>query len=213
MQVLLFGAGGAIGSAIAAELLARGHHVTGACPSGVIPDAPDGMTVRAGDATDADSVAGLASGKDAVASAVGPSPGTPDDMTVVLGATSALIEGVRRAGVGRLVLLGDSGSLFVGPGRRAMDEPDFPPERRRNAEGHVRAQRLLEWADDIDWTYISPPASVEPGVRTGTYRIEGDDLPVAVDGPSHITLPDYAVAFADQLEDPTIIGTCMTVFA
>jgi putative NADH-flavin reductase len=92
-----------------------------------------------------------------------------------------------------------------------MDEEDFPPERRPSADAQVRALALLEWSDDLDWTWISPPASIEPGERTGQYRVGGEELLVDDEGLSRITIPDYAVAFADELEQPTVVRTGMTV--
>src|SRR5260370_20195769 len=71
MKVLVIGASGAIGRAVTAEMLARGHTVTAATRSG----APvEGVVVQAvtGDASNPESVARLAAGQDAVASATGP---------------------------------------------------------------------------------------------------------------------------------------------
>jgi len=107
MKVLIMGASGAIGRALTAELLARGHTVTAATRMG----APvEGLVVQAvtGDASDPASVARLAAGQDAVASATGPRRGNggedPEDS--MLGAARGLAEGLRRAGVRRLVVVG-----------------------------------------------------------------------------------------------------------
>jgi len=40
----------------------------------------------------------------------------------------ALVEGLREAGVRRLVVVGGAGSLEVAPGKRLPDTPDFPEE-------------------------------------------------------------------------------------
>ncbi|WP_369265054.1 hypothetical protein [Streptomyces sp. R35] len=40
---------------------------------------------------------------------------------------------------------------------------------------------------DINWTYFSPPTLIEPGERTGTFRLGGDDLIKDEHGNSRIT--------------------------
>lgn len=53
---------------------------------------------------------------------------------------------------------------------------------------------------DIDWVFFSPAGSLEPGERTGKFRLGKDDLIVDADGKSHISVEDYAVAMVDELE-------------
>jgi putative NADH-flavin reductase len=133
VKILLFGAAGVIGNAIALEAIQRGHTVTGACPSGLIPDGAEGMSVVAGDATDPASVARFAPGHDAVASAVGARRVAEDEAGVVLSAAPALVQGLRQAAVYRLVIVGNAGSLFVAPGERWMTRRTSPwsPGRSR----------------------------------------------------------------------------------
>ncbi|MFG3496012.1 NAD(P)-dependent oxidoreductase [Streptomyces sp. NPDC047928] len=212
MKVLLFGASGNIGSAIADELLSRGHTVTGVTRTGELRGGDrEGLTVAAGDVTDAATVAELAPGHDAVASAVGPRLGVDDDRKILVGATQALIEGLRRGDVTRLVVLGGAGSLEVSPGVRVIDNPNFPAMWKANALAQSEALGLYREVDDLDWTFISPAALIEPGERTGTYRRGGDQLLVDADGKSRITIPDYAVAFVDELERGEAVKQRITV--
>jgi putative NADH-flavin reductase len=211
MKILLFGAGGAIGSAIASELVQRGHEVTGASRSGQMAETLESLSIVEGDATDPACVAGLAAGHDAVVSAVGPRPGDGDEEVVFLRVTQGLIEGLRLAGVSRLVVLGSAGTLQGASGQLLLDGPDFRPEDRPTALAQAKALGLLRWADDLDWTYIAPAAVVEPGARTGTYRLDFDQLVVDDDGQSRITLADLAVAFADELEQANALRQRMTV--
>ena len=53
----------------------------------------------------------------------------------------------------------------------------------------------------LDWTMLSPSASLEPGQRTGKFRLGDDQLLVVADGQSRISLQDYAVAMIDELGD------------
>jgi uncharacterized protein len=213
VKIVVFGASGAIGRAITAELLARGHSVMAATRSG----APvEGLVVQVvtGDASDPGSVARLAAGKDAVVSATGPRRGgeaeDPEDSLV--GAALGLAEGLRRSGVRRLVVVGGAGSLEVAPGQRLLDTPEFPPAWKPTALAHARTlEEVYREIDDLDWTYVSPAGVIGPGQRTGEFRVGGDQLLVGGDGQSRISIPDYAIAFADELEDGEAFRRRITV--
>lgn len=201
MKVLVIGASGAIGRAVTAEMLARGHTVTAATRSG----APvEGLVVQAvtGDASDPASVARLAAGRDAVASATGPRAELGEDPDAsLLGVARGLAEGLRRAGVRRLVVVGGAGSLEVAPGQRLVDAPGFPPAAKPTALAHARAlDEVYRGIDDLDWTYVSPARVIGPGERTGEFRIGGDQLLLDASGESRISIPDFAIAVADELE-------------
>ncbi len=212
MKVLLYGASGNIGRAIAEELLARGHTVTGVTRRGTVEGlAEERFTVAAGNATDPAGVAALAASHDAVVSAVGPQIGRENDRETIVGAAAALVEGLRKAGVRRLVTIGGAGSLESGPGRVVMDEPEFPAAWRANAEAQAEALRRYREVDDLDWTYVSPAAIIEPGERTGVYRIGGDTLLTDAEGTSRISYADYAAALADALEGDTAIRRRISV--
>ncbi|MFC3454356.1 hypothetical protein [Amycolatopsis speibonae] len=53
-----------------------------------------------------------------------------------------------------------------------------------------------------DCVYLSPPAILEPGVRTGAYRRGTTTILAAADGSSRISAEDLAVAIVDELENP-----------
>jgi len=212
MKVVVFGASGIIGRAIASELLERGHTVTAATRSG----APvEGLVVRVvtGDAADPRSVARLAQGQDAVASATGPRRDGSEDPEESLGrAARGLAEGLRRAGVPRLVVVGGAGSLEVTPGLRLMDTPDYPPAWKPTALAHARVlDEVYRGLDDLDWTYVSPAAAIGPGDRTGEFRVGGDQLLTDEAGVSRISVPDFAIAVVDELEDGEAFRRRITV--
>jgi uncharacterized protein len=214
MKVLVFGGTGAIGRAVTAELLERGHTVTAATRSG----APvEGLVVQAvtGDAADPAAVARLAVGQDAVASAVGPRRGGPDGAedpeTSLVGAARGLTEGLPRAGVRRLAVVGGAGSLLVAPGERLLDTPGFPAAAKPTALAHARMLDFLRGVADLDWSYLSPAGVIGPGERTRAFRVGGDQLLVDESGASRISIPDYAIAFADELERGDAIRRRITV--
>lgn len=212
MKIVLFGAGGKIGRVIAGELLLRGHQVTGVTRGGDVEGA-DGfaMTVKAADVTNPDTVVDLIEGHDAVASAVGPQLGVDDDDAILLGAARSLITALRKTDVRRLVVLGGAGGLEVAPGVRVVDNPNFPAMWKANALAQIKALELYREVDDLDWTVVSPAAVIEPGERTGTYRRGGDQLLVDGEGKSRISIPDYAIAFVDELERGNAIRQRITV--
>jgi uncharacterized protein len=184
MKIVVFGATGMVGSRITAELERRGHQVIGATrASGV-------------DITDADSVADVARGADAVVSAVS-ARGVDHTLTDV---AHSLTDGLRRAGVRRLLIVGGAGSLEVAPGVRLLDTPDFHEEWKPEAIQGADALEFYRGVSDLDWTYVSPAALIQPGERTGGYRIDGDQLIVDEHGHSEISAEDYAIAVADLLE-------------
>jgi uncharacterized protein len=212
LKVVVFGASGAIGRAITGELLARGHTVIAATRSG----APvEGLVVQAvtGDAANPASVARLAAGQDAVASATGPRRGGQEDPEAsLLGAARGLAEGLRRAGVRRLVVVGGAGSLLVAPGQRLVDTPGFPAAAKPTALAHARTlDEVYRGIEDLDWTYVSPAAKIGPGDRTGEFRIGGDELLADPAGESRISISDFAIAFTDEIEHGDSLRRRITV--
>ena len=49
---------------------------------------------------------------------------------------------------------------------------------------------------------MSPAAVIEPGERTATFRVGGDELLTDASGVSRISIDDYAIGVVDQLERP-----------
>lgn len=216
LRIALFGAGGTLGSRIAAEAVARGHLVTPVQRSaGLVKVGRARVGARRGDATDAASVAEVAKGHDAVVSAVAPPPDKPE---LLVRAARGLVAGCRAAAVPRLVVVSGAGSLVVGePGRdgdplRLLDTPEFPQAWRPTAAAHRDALAYLrDAATGLQWTAISPPATIAPGVRTGQYQLGTDRLLKGRDGKSRISAEDYAVAVVDELEKGRFKGKRMTV--
>ena len=59
-------------------------------------------------------------------------------------------------------------------------------------------------AFNLDWTAISPPASIQPGQRTGKFRLGRDHLIKDDKGESRISREDFAIAIVDD-KDPTTL--------
>jgi hypothetical protein len=194
MKLVIFGAGGMIGSRIAAEATSREHEVTG----------PRSAEV---DVTDPAAVAACIADHDAVVSAVG----SFEDLGLVTRAATALLAAARDADVPRLAVVGGAGSLEVAPGTLLVDTADFPPAWRPIALAHADALAVYRADATVDWTYFSPAAIIEPGARTGSFRVGGDQLLVDGDGESRISAEDYAIAVLDELEHPEHVRERVTV--
>jgi uncharacterized protein len=209
MKIALFGATGNVGRRIAAEALSRGHEVVGVVrdPEAVAP--PDSrIRLVKGDATQADSVAELVKGADAVVSAISPRPNARGLAAPSLVENArAMIAGLRRAGAKRVLFVGGAGSLEVAPGQQLVDQPGFPDAYK--AEALQGRQALEVWRTEgagLDWTFLSPAAEIGPGERTGCYRTTDDHLLSDAAGRSFISFEDYAVAVLDELERPGHVG-------
>jgi len=206
MNVLLLGASGRIGQRTATELLNRGHAVTGTSRSGVVDGIDDDEFVAvAGDATNPDDIAKLATGHDAVVSALGPSDDEPAE--ILTGMISAVIDGLRRADVDRLVWTGGAGGLRVSLETLLIDTDDFPEEWEPVARAAIEAYDILTEADDLEWTYVAPAALIEPGERTGSYRTAERELVTDEGGDSYISMEDFAIALVDELEENNAVHT------
>ncbi|HXW66472.1 MAG TPA: NAD(P)H-binding protein [Thermoplasmata archaeon] len=210
MRVVVFGAGGRIGSRITDELLRRGHTVREvARPGRGAGLSVSGRPTVIADVTSPARVAEAVRGADAVISAVGPRAG--DDASVVEGAAAGLLAGLRQAGVHRLIVVGGAGGLEVSPGVRLAETERFPAAGKTIAEAHRQALETYRNEPEVEWTVVSPAELVEPGVRTGRYRAGGEQLLVDASGQSRISAEDYAVAVVDELETPRHVRRRFTV--
>jgi uncharacterized protein len=208
LKIALFGATGVIGSRIAHEATRRGHQVTALVrePSRVPSDVPNLRAAQV-DLLDAARVAAALRGHDVAASAYAP---PPDDAGVLATATRALVNGVRAAGLKRLVVVGGAGSLEVAPGRQLVDTDGFPEAYKAVALAHRGVLADFRGVTDLDWTFFSPAAIIAPGERTGTFRTGIGNLIADAQGNSRISAEDYAIAFVDELEQGRFVRQIVT---
>lgn len=212
MKVALIGATGFVGSPILAELLGRGHQVSVLARNPAKLAARPGLTVLAADALDAAQVAQAVAGHEAVVSAYNPGWSEPQIYELFLRGTRAIVEGVKRAGLKRLLVVGGAGSLFVAPGLQLVDTPPFPAEYKQGALAAREALNELKQESSLDWSFVSPPIALAPGARSGHYRSGLDDLlPGVGEAPAGISVADLAVAIVDELENPRHLKRRFTV--
>ena len=75
----------------------------------------------------------------------------------------------------------------------------------------LQAYEEIQKIDDLDWTAISPPASIPAGQRTGKFKRGLDKLIENAKGESRISREDFAVAIVDEIEKPKHIRKRFTV--
>lgn len=199
-HIALIGASGNAGSRILKELSDRGHKVTAIARHPEKIAALPGVIAKQGDVSDKEGLSALLKGHDAVISSVHFLSSDPH----------ILVEAVRASGVKRYLVVGGAGSLEVAPGQRLVDQPSFPAQYKQEALAGASFLDLLKTAEDLDWTFLSPSALFVPGERTGTFRRGGDQLLANEDG-SSISFEDFAIAMADEIEQPRHLRQRFTV--
>ncbi|MFF2553430.1 NAD(P)-dependent oxidoreductase [Nocardia sp. NPDC058058] len=201
MRITVFGATGGVGSRVVAEAIQRGHQVTAVSRDpGKERGLPDQATIIAGDATDPEDIRTAVAGSDLVISATRPGIGDEPQLPKV---AAALLEALADNDI-RLLVVGGAGSLIV-PGTDAIltEQPDFPAELMPIATACNDQLAVFQQSDtDVDWVYVSPSAVLEPGERTGNYRIGAGELLRDDEGNSAISMEDLAVVLLDEAENP-----------
>jgi putative NADH-flavin reductase len=190
MRIALIGATGYVGSHLLADAQRRGHAITAiARRIEGIQSAENVSAVRGDLANEAD-LAAKVSGHDAMITAT----------KFARTDAAKLIRVIKVSKVPRWLVVGGAGSLEVAPGVALVDTPDFPTEYRAEAAAGRAFLDILRQEQEVEWTFLSPSAVLEPGLRTGKFRLGRDQLLVDEAGISHISVADYAVAMIDELE-------------
>jgi len=211
MKIVITGASGFVGSAILTEVLDRGHEVTAIVrdPEKIKPHPR--LHPQKGDIYNSDEMARLVAGHDAVISAFSPGKTDADTRNKHVQGIRTTIAAMKRAGIKRLLVVGGAGSLEVKPGLRVIDTPDFPDQWKGTALATADVLQLLRREHDLEWTCLSPSAMLQPGTRTGKFRLGTDQLLTNARGESSISLEDYAVAMMDEVEKPKHVRQRFTV--
>jgi putative NADH-flavin reductase len=208
VTIAVLGATGMVGSRVVSEASARGHQVLALSrkPASGDPGDPD-VTPVAVDANDAHALSKALAGSashgaaDAVVLSLRT---TPVDEEFLVGTTRTVLDLAARLGI-RVLVVGGAGALRSPGDRRLLvaDNPAYVPDDIKDvAAAGVTQLRTCQSHPDADYVYLSPPALLEPGVRTGRYQRGTDTLLHTADGPSWISAEDLAVAAVDELETP-----------
>jgi uncharacterized protein len=211
MKIALIGANGKIGSRILEEALNRGHTVNGIARNPDFDIEKERLTWVKADALDNDALSIAIKGNDAVISAFGIDWHNPNTYQLFSKIAKSIILAAKKSSVKRLINVGGAGSLEVAPGLQLVDTPGFPEDWKKGADEQRKSLEVFREEKDLDWTFFSPAIMIEPGPRTGKFRIGKDNPVFDEEGNSRISYDDYAVALIDELESPHFIKQRFTV--
>ncbi|MFD0360257.1 NAD(P)-dependent oxidoreductase [Nocardia sp. GCM10030253] len=200
MKIAVVGAAGMVGSRVVNEAASRGHELIAVLRKGRPAALPPGVTAVEGDANDPDHMSRLFDGTDAIVAATRPAPGHEHTLATT---TTALLDAAATART-RILVVGGAAPLQIPghPDRLVVDSPEYVPKQWRTIAAASAAQLDACRPHSADWAYLSPPAVLEPGRRTGKYRRGTTTLITSADGTSRISAEDLAVAVLDELENP-----------
>ena len=211
MKVALIGATGFVGSALLKEALDRGHLVTAIIRHPENLDKHEGLITKAADTYDTPALTTLIQGNDAIISAFNPGWKNPNLYDDQVRGTTSIIAAAKTAGIKRVLWVGGAGGLEVKPGVRVVDSPSLPACVRPGSLATIDALEQLRKEPGLEWSFLAPSAEMQPGERTGTFRLGKDQLLVDATGKSSISVQDFAVAMINELEHPGHIRQRFTV--
>lgn len=202
MRILLIGATGGTGLEVIRQALQRHVEVTAVLRSpDKLGDLASRVTIAPGSVFDAGVIATAGTGCDAVLSAIG-SPGGflgRGATTVYSQAAAALVSGMPRAGVGRLVFCTSAGVGPHDPGEilpyRLIAKPLF---LQRSYDDMSVAEHMIT-ASALEWTLVRPARLTDRPGGDG-YRVSPR---YRAQGGTAIPRADVASFMLDQITDTT----------
>lgn len=200
MKITIFGATGNIGKRAVAEALMRGHEVTAVLRSTAkAAELSSAVKLVIGDISNVEDVVRFSAGQDIVISATRPPQGNEFQLVTM---TKSLLLGLAQTKT-RLLVVGGAASLIVpnSAGTLVVDDVNWIPLAWRDIALACLAQhKLCQESDLLAWTYLSPPALISAGERTGEFRLGNEELLIDNNGNSAISFEDFAIALLDEAE-------------
>ena len=210
MRILLIGGTGGTGLEVVRQALQRHVEVTAVLRSPEkLGDFASEITIAPGSVFDAGAIAAAGAGCDAVLSAIG-SPGGfrgRGATTVYSRAAAALVDGMPRAGIGRLLFCTSAGVEPDDPGEvlpyRLIVKPLF---LQLSYDDMIVAERLIT-RSSLEWTLVRPARLTDrPGGRG--YRVSPR---YRARGGTAIPRADVASFMLDQVTDSTWVRATPTL--
>jgi putative NADH-flavin reductase len=92
-----------------------------------------------------------------------------------------------------------------------VDDPSLPDWIQPGSLATISALEQLRAEPTLDWSFLALTVGLDPGERTGKFRLGGYALLVDASAKSHISLQDFALAVIDELDHPAHIRKRFTV--
>ena len=192
-HIVIAGGHGQIALRLAALLSARGDHVCALIrnPDHEADVRATGARPIVADMEALDDIADLVEGVNAVVFAAGAGPGSGSERkrTVDLGAAVKLLDGARRTGVRRYLMISAMGAADPAAGSEAM---------RPYLDAKARADAALA-ASDLEWTIVRPGGLTN---EPGTGRVE---VARALGRRGTVTRDDVAAVLVGCLDEPRTV--------
>ena len=201
MKIAIIGATGFIGQHIFNEAVSRQHQVTALVRNPEKVSAARNVKAQAVEVSDATALKHALADQDVVVVSI-----HYEDRDI-----EQLINNIKATGIKRALFVGGAASLEVAPGVQLFDTPQFPDIFKATASAAKNLLDLLRGEKAFNWVYVSPSAFIEPGERTGNFRLGKDQLLTNEKGESRISNQDFAVAVVNELETPEHKQTRFTV--
>lgn len=204
MRVALIGASGFVGSHLLTELINRNYHVVAIVRSAdKVKEKNDKLKVIETDIFETDILAETLKGCDVVVSAYNPGWKNPNIAEETLKGYESILAAAKKSGIKRIQIVGGAGTLYIGPGKTVIEAGLIPDNILPGVKALAKVLKEYLLPDkSIDWVFFSPAGTIEPGERTGKYRLGLDNLIKDKNGKSKISVEDYAKAMVDELEKP-----------
>ena len=192
MQLAVFGGSQGIGLNCIQQALAHGHRVTALArtPAKITLTHPN-LTLIAGDVLDAEAVARVVAGQDAVINSLGATADNPDDICTQ--GTRRILAAMQQHGVRRLITV-----TALGVGDSYDSVPLFfkaiIKTALRKAYADKESQERLIMGSDRDWIIVRP-GGLSDDPATGNYRL-GHDVRAG-----RVSRADVAAFVLTQLSD------------
>ena len=201
MKIAVVASNGKASQAIIAELIARGHTVTGFARSENKSAAQDFVQKDIMALTKED-----LAGFDAVVDGFG---AYTSETLPLHTQTSQHLADLVAGTAARLYIVGGAGSLYVDAAHsvQLLDTPEFPAAFYALAKAQTEELAALRSRTDAKWVFVSPAADFRTdGEKTGKYILGGEELTLSAAGESIISYADYAIGMVDLIESGAHIG-------
>lgn len=204
MKVLVIGASGKSGQQVVEKALAAGHTVTAFVHNAADYQAPAGVRVLAGDATNTALIGQAVAGQDAVLDAIG---GHTPFLTTHLeeNTAKAVIAAMQQHGVRRLLVISVLGVGDSQAQATFLYEHILMPTFLHGAVPDKEAMEAAVKASNLDFVLVRPPFLSDDPATGSVHVVTGEDK-------AHkITRADLAQFMVEQLTSDQYVGQAVTV--